>query len=374
MKTDIMRTTEIETKAALVRQVFSQIGLKPVDVPILQPADPFLDSVGEDLRRRIFMTENENGDSLCLRPEFTIPVCLKHIAENHATPHRYSYIGEVFRQKRLGMGSFIQAGIEDLGEANEAEADARSLHDAFTIVKRVSSLEIEKIIIGDQALFAAVLNALGLPHGWQKKLMRCFGNDQLLQNLLHDFAKPTKPLQLPDYIAQKIANRDSNGLEAVLEGEMLTANISLAFSRSPQEIARRLMEKAELAQIQLDQKSIIALQEFLNIDVSLDRAADILENFAHKNKLHLGKEIEHFSARTKALLKVGFDIKALHYDAAFGRPLDYYTSLVYEIRANNGKVMVGGGRYNRLLTMLGAKQMIPAVGFSMWLDRMGGDA
>ncbi len=41
---------------------------------------PFLDMAGEDLRRRIFLTESETGAALCLRPEFTIPVCLDHIA------------------------------------------------------------------------------------------------------------------------------------------------------------------------------------------------------------------------------------------------------------------------------------------------------
>ncbi|RVH98840.1 ATP phosphoribosyltransferase regulatory subunit, partial [Sinorhizobium meliloti] len=45
-----------------------------VDTPVIQPAEPFLDMAGEDLRRRIFMTESETGESLCLRPEFTIPV------------------------------------------------------------------------------------------------------------------------------------------------------------------------------------------------------------------------------------------------------------------------------------------------------------
>ncbi|RYG63900.1 ATP phosphoribosyltransferase regulatory subunit, partial [bacterium] len=32
--------------------------------------------------------------------------------------------------------------------------------------------------------------------------------------------------------------------------------------------------------------------------------------------------------------------------------------------------LAGGGRYDRLLTFLGAKAPIPAVGFSIWLDRI----
>jgi ATP phosphoribosyltransferase regulatory subunit len=33
-------------------------------------------------------------------------------------------------------------------------------------------------------------------------------------------------------------------------------------------------------------------------------------------------------------------------------------------------VLAGGGRYDRLLTMLGASENIPGVGFSIWLDRL----
>ena len=46
---------------------------------------------------------------------------------------------------------------------------------------------------------------------------------------------------------------------------------------------------------------------------------------------------------------------AIIYDAAFGRPLDYYTGLVFETPPlGAARALVGGGRYDRLLTMLGA--------------------
>ena len=101
--------------AADIIALFAERGAEPVDVAILQPADPFLDMAGEDLRRRIFLTESETGGSLCLRPEFTIPVCLDHIASHAGTPRRYAYLGEVFRQRRDGPSEFFQTGIEDLG-------------------------------------------------------------------------------------------------------------------------------------------------------------------------------------------------------------------------------------------------------------------
>ena len=64
-------------------------------------------------------------------------------------------------------------------------------------------------------------------------------------------------------------------------------------------------------------------------------------------------------------------LDAIRYDAAFGRPLDYYTGLVFEITAADAaRPLAGGGRYDRLLTLLGAKTPIPGVGFSVWLDRI----
>src|SRR5690606_24643749 len=117
-----------------ILDLFAQRQAVLVDVPVIQPADPFLDMAGEDLRRRIFLTESETGTSLCLRPEFTIPVGLDHIAARAATPRRYAYLGSVVRQRRQGGNEFLQAGIEDLGEADHGAADARSVADAHALL------------------------------------------------------------------------------------------------------------------------------------------------------------------------------------------------------------------------------------------------
>ena len=151
---------------AAIRALFAERGTNLVDVPILQPADPFLDMAGEDLRRRIFLTESETGETLCLRPEFTIPVCLDHISSQAGTPRRYAYLGEVFRQRREGGSEFVQGGIEDLGDTDTAAADARSLADAHALLAMALPGKTLSITVGDQAIFEAVLAALGLPRGW----------------------------------------------------------------------------------------------------------------------------------------------------------------------------------------------------------------
>ena len=33
-------------------------------------------------------------------------------------------------------------------------------------------------------------------------------------------------------------------------------------------------------------------------------------------------------------------------------------------------VLAGGGRFDRMMNLLGAAETIPAVGFSLWLDRI----
>ena len=54
--------------------------------PVLQPADPFLDMAGEDLRRRIFLTESETGETLCLRPGIHHP----RLPRPHRQPRRHA--------------------------------------------------------------------------------------------------------------------------------------------------------------------------------------------------------------------------------------------------------------------------------------------
>ena len=123
-----------------------------VTIPVIQPAEPFLDMAGEDLRRRIFLTESETGEQLCLRPEFTIPVCLSHIADGSHTPARYAYLGEVFRQRRAGGSEFFQAGIEDLGDENTAKSDAASLTQAVEMVRLAAPNAALEILLGDQTI------------------------------------------------------------------------------------------------------------------------------------------------------------------------------------------------------------------------------
>lgn len=350
--------------------LFAARAAQRVNIPVIQPADPFLDMAGEDLRRRIFLTESETGHSLCLRPEFTIPVCLRHIAVNSGTPKRYAYLGQVFRQRRDGGNEFLQSGIEDLGDDDFAAADARAVTDAADTLAMVLPRADLRIVLGDQTVFEAVVAALGLPAGWQTRLIRAFGDHAMLDMLMQSLSEPAGAVAgLDDDIAELARDGDEHALTGHLKERMrATGHLSHA-SRTPAEIARRLVTKTRLADAQLDDRALAVLKDFLALETTVLQAPLALRAFATKAGLDLDAALAVFDARVAALDTAGRDIAAMQYRAAFGRPLDYYTGLVFEI-ALDGAVLAGGGRYDRLLTLLGATSAIPAVGFSLWLDRI----
>lgn len=354
-----------------ILKLFAARGADAVDVPVLQPADPFLDMAGEDLRRRIFLTESETGAALCLRPEFTIPVCLDHIRTRSGTPRRYSYLGEVFRQRREGGNEFFQAGVEDLGDKDIAAADARSVADAHALLSLCLPGRDLIVTLGDQAIFEAVLAALGLPRGWRMRLARAFGSAEQLAAALDDLAAPTRSSALAEPVASLVADGDLDALAAHISEGMEKAGLSPSAGRTPNDIARRLIEKAELRSVRLSSDAFEALKRFLAIQVALDEAPAALKEFAAAAGLSLGTALDNFTARATAVAGHGLAAGTVRYDAAFGRPLDYYTGLVFEISGPEAdRPLAGGGRYDRLLTLLGAGKPIPGVGFSVWLDRI----
>jgi len=338
-------------------------------IALLQPADPFLDMAGESLRARIFLTENERGETLCLRPEFTIPVCRDHVAGGAKLPRRYAYLGEVFRQRREGGSEFFQAGIEDLGDPDIAGADARSLADALALVTAIAPAARWQVTIGDQSVFEAVVGALGLPRGWRLKLSRAFGAPGQVEALLGALGRPRRTERnLPPAVADALDGGDAMALSAAIAGEMERTGLA-GSGRSAGEIAGRLIEQSVLDRARLSPDEIALLREFLAIRVPLTQAADTLAAFA--GRLDGGMDLAAFEARTQRLAALGVDIGAVTYNAAFGRPLDYYTGLVFEIGAAGVEgPVVGGGRFDRLLALLGAEMPVPAVGFSVWLDRL----
>jgi ATP phosphoribosyltransferase regulatory subunit len=353
-----------------IETILAELGAARIDVPVLQPADPFLDMAGEELRRRIFVTQSEKGEALCLRPEFTIPVCMAHLAAQ-SWPARHGYVGTVFRQRRAGSSEFLQAGIEDIGAADTLSADARSVDDALAMIGRlgVAHSAID-VIVGDQTVFDAVLAALGLPAGWRLALAHAFGSDVALAATLDRLSRPAPMPDMPAAIAEPALDGDHAGVERAIGSAMDAAGLSETGGRTAADIARRLLAKVEAARLAPDPALLEALGRFLAIDVLLKDAPAAMTEWSAAAGVDIAEAVSALASRTDALAARGRDPQAITYRASFGRRLDYYTGLVFEVRARNGTVLAGGGRYDRLLPLLGAPAPTPGVGFSVWLDRV----
>src|SRR5437667_6216998 len=103
---------------------YERAGYARVAPAILQPAEPFLDLSGEDIRRRMFLTTDPQGREMCLRPDLTIPVSRAYLQSAAAgKPAGFCYLGAVFRHRPGASAEFLQLGIESFGRRDKAAAD-----------------------------------------------------------------------------------------------------------------------------------------------------------------------------------------------------------------------------------------------------------
>ena len=353
---------------ALLNRLHDHLAARADETPtldLLQPAEPFLDTVGEAMRRRLFVTQ-AGGRTLCLRPEFTIPLCRHHIEADTMLAMIYSASGTVFRQDRP-REEFPQAGLELLGHSNTARADASALAHMLDALA-LGGLPDARVTVGDKALFSALLDGLDLSDTWRARLLRAFGDPPTLDALIEKLGSPPEP---PRTGHEKLA---LGGHHERLRGEVVAlmeaGGLSPSQGRDPAVVAARMIERTRDRQVRLDPFALHVLRSFLAIDQPLTDAARTLDTLAELSDLNLQDGLKAFRERLDALEKIGLD--RFHFRAGFGRPLDYYTGLLFEARAGNGPAVAGGGRYDRLCSVLGAPAPIPAVGFTVAVDVLAG--
>src|SRR5262245_62571118 len=83
-----------DARAEALLASYERAGYARVAPALLQPAEPFLDLSGEDIRKRMFLTADPEGRELCLRPDLTIPVSRDYLASRIAgRPQGFCYLG-----------------------------------------------------------------------------------------------------------------------------------------------------------------------------------------------------------------------------------------------------------------------------------------
>ncbi len=98
-------TSQPDARADALVGAYERAGYRRVVPPILQPAEPFLDLSGEDIRRSMYLTADAEGRELCLRPDLTIPVSCDYLASPGAgSPQGFCYLGPGLSRPRRAAG------------------------------------------------------------------------------------------------------------------------------------------------------------------------------------------------------------------------------------------------------------------------------
>jgi len=352
---------------------FAQAGYVQSEPDILQPAEPFLDLSGEDIRKSLYLTTDASGEELCLRPDLTIPVARDYLASGRAgEPAGFSYLGPVFRYRSGQPSQFLQAGIESFGRQDRAAADAEMLALAMEATSAFGLTDVE-IRTGDVALFNALIDALELYPVWRRRLIKDFNRKVSLADDIERLTLATAPGRNEyEGVLAALAGSDRKAALALVTDLMSIAGTTNVGGRTVAEIADRFLEQSTLKGGALPRDALATIKRFLAIAGDPDEAAAQLRSLASDTKLNLSAAIDQFESRVGFMAARGIDTRLTRFSTSFGRGLDYYTGFEFELhaRGNGIEPLVAGGRYDGLMTQLGAATPIPAVGFSVWIETL----
>jgi ATP phosphoribosyltransferase regulatory subunit len=356
---------------------FAKAGYERSEPAILQPAEPFLDLSGEDIRRSLYLTSDLTGEELCLRPDLTIPVARDYLASPRAgQPAGFSYLGPVFRYRGGAPSQFLQAGIESFGRQDRAAADAEMLALALEATAAFGVKDVE-IRTGDVALFNALIDALQLYPVWRRRLIKDFNRKIDLARDIEQLTLKTAPGRNEyEGVLAALAGSDRKAALALVTDLMSIAGATNVGGRTVAEIADRFLEQSTLKAGALPRDATSIIKRFLAIAGNPDDSVAQLRALASDAKLDITAAIDQLESRIGFMAARGIDVRKVRFSTSFGRGLDYYTGFEFELHSqpngngNGAEPLVAGGRYDGLMTQLGASAPIPAVGFSVWVEAL----
>ncbi len=362
---------------------FDAYGYERIVLPIFEQSDIFLERSGEEIRSRMYIFSDPRSKAeICLRPEMTISVARAYLERMSARrlPVRLSYQGDVFRYEKVREGryrQFLQAGVEMIGSDNRIAADAEIVALAVAATRRAGLDEIH-LLLGDLELAAEFINSLPVTNEVRARLTETFWRRGAFDRLLRRLSESMAQGQTTDTTARELGELLASLGEArsrALVREMLALFVEKEVGhRSLDEIAENFLSRFTAARsLQIPQDCLDAMEEYLTIagapDVVLSQVESLLARLGQTTGV--AWEAAH---RRFELLKAQDALPAnARLDLGFRRGIEYYTGFIFEIHCERlGAVsqICGGGRYDRLLSSLGATRQIPAVGFALGVNRL----
>ena len=149
---------------------------------------------------------------------------------------------------------------------------------------------------------------------------------------------------------------------------MLKENLTkVVAGRSINEILKRFDNKIKDPRVASKGNNVSKIiKEFLKIKCPINKAADELNKFFKKNKISLFVDQKYFPTSNNKISKLD-----VVFSTSFGRQLEYYTGMVFKIdikSKSKNRNIINGGRYDKLISDLGSKKQVAAVGAALNLN------
>ena len=337
----------------ILRSVKSK-GFKYIDLPSVIEADHIVQRSGENFRKFIFSFIDQNGNELCLRPDLTIVSCLRYLENNLKGKEKIFYSGQAYRKSQNKKDSIIrnQIGFEIIGSKNEKNDDKEIIN---TSLKSLQNLKYSSgtLTIGNIEIFNLLISKLDIPKRWKLRLSRHFWRENYFNDLL-------KRLETNSDVDPTIVEVDKRRYLKMLKDDQS----KVVAGRSIKEILKRFDHKIKDPRRTNKGKNVSKIiKDFLRIRCPINKAASELNKFFKKYKINLAVDQRYFPLSQNKVSKLN-----VIFSASFGRQLEYYTGMVFriDIKSNlKNKNVINGGRYDHLISDLGSKKEVPAVGAAL---------
>jgi histidyl-tRNA synthetase len=380
-----------------IAKAFESFGYRGVEVPTIELRELHLRKSGEAIRQHMYLFKDLGQNDICLRPELTASVARLYNSalQEEPLPLKLYYLGSAFRHDRPQAGryrEFTQAGVELIG-GGTPEFDAEVIALACNVMDSLG-IKDYRVVIGNIGIVLELLS--------QKKIEERAKN--YIVERLEAFSKidaPNKAVAVEKWIEETKSGfetigislsepsqerQDLLGIVKQLPEEQITKVVGWVLEtiygvtdagRASGEIARNLLTKIRRdEQAKEIEDTVGFISRLMSIDEGhpeevLKQADQLVRDYGLD-----AKRIEEMRQMARHLECFGVDWNKVKFDFGFGRGLQYYTGMIFEVYVESDRLGIsqkqvcGGGRYDTLISALGAASPVPALGFSFGLERL----
>ena len=372
-----LRTRQVVQSRIL--HVMERHGYQMVDTPVLEHTELFLRKSGGERVAQMYAF-NFRDREISLRPEYTASV-LRHYVESGQSsplPVRLCYAGPVFRYERPQAGrtrQFTDTGVELIGGQGSV-ADAEIIHLALEGLESVGVHG--KLVLGHIGIVLDFLNRLPLRQRardwliWSMERLRKGQPVDVEEELPGLISRETLPGIFHE-MSDSLREIPDDQLERWVLAVLHEVGVQMhGGTRDSEEIVAGVIAKMHQTSEGDDVRQASQfISELVEIRGKPETVIPELRALVQRHGLDEGP-IEEIQNTLELLRAYDANVDDVELNLGLGRGLHYYTGILFEIYDPDRSwlQLCGGGRYDELAQSLGARESIPACGFSYGLERI----